>query len=29
MQYLQIKYPLPTREEDENNNNNKDDTTMI
>ena len=26
MQFLQIKYPLPNREEDENNNNNKDDT---
>ena len=26
MQFLQIKYPLPNREEDGNNNNNKDDT---
>ena len=26
MQFLQIKYPLPNREEEENNSNNKDDT---
>jgi hypothetical protein len=26
MQFLQIKYPLPNREEEENSRNNKDDT---